>query len=371
MQLGNNRDIEWSHVATTGGSMRRPMLLSAIVATLAMTVLAAGPVTASADPYRAKQWGLDKIQAEPAWATSTGTGVLVAVVDTGVDLGHPDLQANIVGPGKDFVEPDGTCTGNKRTGRTCTQDGAQDKNGHGTHVAGIIAAVANNNVGVAGVAPNARILPVRVLDASGSGTTDQIAAGVRYAADQGAKVINLSLGVISGVDKVAKVIGELDTVYAAFDYAVAKGATVVVAAGNDSAPFCSEPAGAANVICVGATDSRDVSSFYSNHDASTLQTFVVAPGGDALTCSGDILSTYLRSAARSTCSPGDGYEVLAGTSMATPHVAGVAALLAAKGDSRADIMRKIPATADDLGAPGDDPVYGSGRVNALRAVTAA
>jgi subtilisin family serine protease len=337
--------------------MRRFPFLTAAALAVVVALAGATPAAASNDPYRSRQWGLDKIQAEPAWATSTGTGALVAVVDTGVDLGHPDLQANIVDRGADFVDAKDT-------------DGAQDENGHGTHVAGIIAAVANNGVGVAGVAPGARILPVRVLDADGSGTTDQIALGVRYAADRGARVINLSLGVLSGVDKVAKVIGELDTVYAAFDYATAKGAVIVVAAGNDSVPFCSEPSGADNVICVGATDSRDLSSFYSNHDATTLQTYVVAPGGDALTCAGDILSTYLRTAARSSCSPGAGYETLAGTSMATPHVAGLAALLVAKGDTRDAIMRKIPATADDLGLPGDDPVYGSGRINALRAVTA-
>ena len=352
--------------------MRRTTLLSSAAVALALVLIGAGPAAASNDPFRAKQWGLDKIQAEQAWATgTTGIGALVAVVDTGVDLGHPDLAANIVSAGHDFVEPDGTCTGTKRTGRTCIQDGAQDANGHGTHVAGIIAAVANNGIGVAGVAPGAKILPVRVLDASGSGTTDQIAAGVRYAADQGADVINLSLGFMSGADKVFKVIGALDVIYASFDYAVGKGSTIVVAAGNDSFPLCSEPSGADNVICVGATDVRDLSSFYSNRDATTLRDFVVAPGGDALTCSGDIFSTYLRTLTTSSCSTQMGYEALAGTSMATPHVAGLAALLASKGDNRLDITRKITTTAVDLGVPGDDPIYGSGRIDALRAVTAA
>ncbi len=350
--------------------MRRTSLMTTAALAVALALVGAGPAAASADPYRAKQWGLDKIRAEQAWPTSRGAGALVAVVDTGVDLGHPDLAANIFSSGRDFVQPDGSCTGSGAK-RICYSDGAQDQNGHGTHVAGIIAAVADNNVGVAGVAPSAKILPVRVLDASGSGSTDNIAAGVRYAADQGAKVINLSLGVMSGVDKVAKVIGALDTVYAAFDYAVAKGSTIVVAAGNDSVPFCAEPSGAKNVICVGATDVRDLSSFYSNHDATTLQDFVVAPGGDALTCSGDIFSTYLRTKTPSSCSKVNGYEALAGTSMATPHVAGLAALLAAKGDNRATITRKITTTSVDLGVPGDDPIYGSGRIDALAAVRAA
>ena len=347
--------------------MRR-VLLAAVAAIVFTLSAATAGQAATSDPLRSKQWGLDRIEAESAWPVSDGSGALVAVVDTGVDLGHPDLAANIVSAGADFVEPKGTCTGNKKKGQSCVQDGAQDKNGHGTHVAGIIAAVTNNNTGVAGVAPGAKILPVRVLDAEGSGTTDQIAAGVRYAADQGADVINLSLGILSGVDKAAKILGELEVVYDAFAYAGSKGSVIVAAAGNDSAPFCAEPSGANNVICVGATDRNDLKAWYSNFDASTVQTYVVAPGGQgSVFCSEAIYSTYLRGA-RSYCST-DGYEALDGTSMAAPHVAGVAALLAAKGDSRATIMARIPATADDLGTPGDDPVYGSGRVNARRAVS--
>ena len=349
--------------------MRRYVL--AVLTAFTLVLVSMSPsVAATSDPLRPKQWGLDRIQAEAAWPVSSGAGALVAVLDTGVDLSHPDLAANIVGPGRDFVEPDGTCTGNRKTGRTCVQDGAQDKNGHGTHVAGTIAAVTNNGVGVAGVAPGARILPVRVLDAEGSGTTDQIAAGVRYAADQGADVINLSLGFLSGAGEVYNVLGELDPVYDAFAYATSKGSVVVVAAGNDSVPLCAEPSAAPGVICVGATDRNDLKSWYSNSDATTTKNYVVAPGGaGGVFCADDIVSTYLRGA-DSVCES-DGYEAAAGTSMATPHVVGVAALLAAKGDGRDAIVRKILATADDLGAPGKDSVYGSGRVNALRAVTAA
>lgn len=349
--------------------MRR-LSLPTMLAVVAALVLIGSPAVASSDPLRPKQWGLDRIQAEAAWPVSTGSGALVAVVDTGVDLGHPDLKANIVSAGADFVEPEGTCTGNKKKGRTCVQDGAQDANGHGTHVAGIIAAVANNGIGVAGVAPGARILPVRVLDADGSGTTDQVAAGVRYAADQGADVINLSLGFLSGQGEVVKVIGVLDPVYDAFAYAAAKGAVIVVAAGNDAFPLCAEPSAAPGVLCVGATDPDDLKAWYSNSDATMTKNYVVAPGGaGTLFCADDVVSTYLRGA-ESFCEA-DGYEALAGTSMAAPHVAGVAALLAAKGDSRDTIVRKIPETAVDLGVPGHDPVYGAGRVDALAAVTAA
>jgi serine protease len=338
--------------------MRRTLSLAAVAAVTLALLVAGGPSASATtnDPLRSQQWGLDRISVEQAWASSRGTGALVAVVDTGVDLGHPDLAAHIVDRGADFVDAKDT-------------DGAQDQNGHGTHVAGIIAAVTGNGTGVAGVAPDARILPVRVLDADGSGTTDQIAAGVRYAADRGADVINLSLGVTSGVGSAAKVIGALDTVYDAFAYASAKGAVIAFAAGNDSYPLCAEPAAAPGVICVGATDRNDLPAFYSNHDATTLANYVVAPGGQATFCEESIISTFLRG--KDTVCAGDGYEGLDGTSMATPHVAGLAALLAAQGRTRDAIVRIIPATADDLGAPGDDPVYGAGRIDAARAVAAA
>ena len=356
-------------------SWEAPVRRILVVGTMTIALVAATATPGQAavnDPYRARQWGLDTIQAEKAWTVSNGAGALVAVVDTGVDLGHPDLAANLVTfADADMVEPGGTCTG-KKAARTCTQDGPQDKNGHGTHVAGIVAAVTGNGVGVAGTAPGAKVLPVRVLDAEGSGTTDQVAAGIRYAADKGADVINLSLGFLSGLGQVVKLTGDLDPVYGAVDYAWSKGAVVVIAAGNDAVPLCAEPSAHPRAVCVGATDRNDNRSFYSNADATMSSTYVVAPGGDAITCAGDVLSTYLRSEPKSACAGVDpGYEYLAGTSMATPHVAAVAALLAAKGLGNVAIVEALTATADDLGLPGRDPVYGYGRVNAARAVGAA
>jgi serine protease len=248
-------------------------------------------------------------------------------------------------------------------------DGPQDANGHGTHVSGIAAAITNNGVGVAGTAPDARILAVRVLDATGSGTADQIAAGIRYAADHGADVINLSLGFTSGVDKIAKVIGEVQPVYDAIDYAGTKGSVVAIAAGNDSFPYCAEPAGHPAVICVGSTDPSDLKSWFSNSDGAMQQNYVVAPGGaGTFFCEDDIVSTILRGS-EGACSPQGGYDYLAGTSMATPFVSGVVALVASRHPefSNAQIVDCVIHATDDLGTPGRDPLYGYGRINAAKA----
>lgn len=356
--------------------MKKSLLVITAIVAVASFATPAGAATN--DPYFSRQWGLQKVQAEQAWTTTSGTGAIVAVVDSGVDLGHPDLIANLLSAtDADFVEPEGNCSGKPRV---CTQDGPQDENGHGTHVAGIIAAAANNGIGVAGVAPNAKLLPVRVLDENGDGTGD-VVAGIRYAADHGADVINMSLGYLSGVGEALGFVGELDALYAALDYAWERGSVVVVAAGNDTAPICAEPASGHHVVCVGSTSAADLMSWFSNFDATGLDTYLVAPGGDGMggfslgptsptapLCGGDIFSTFLRSA-RSWCSSEAGYEAAGGTSMAAPHVSGVAALLASKGLTNQQIVDCLVRTSDDLGAPGRDPIYGYGRVNALKAAT--
>ena len=160
------------------------------------------------DPlYATQQYGPQLIQAERAWDTAQGAGVVIAVVDTGVDFGHPDLQGQLLAGGYDFVNNDG--------------DPADD-HGHGTHVSGIAAAVTNNSIGIAGIAPGAKMLPVKVMNSSGSGASSAMAQGIVYAADHGAQVINLSLG---GV-------GYSQTVQDAVDHAWSHGAVVVAAAGN-------------------------------------------------------------------------------------------------------------------------------------------
>jgi serine protease len=340
--------------------LSKKVLLTALVPALIAGLLgapASGEVPRGADPYAAQQWGLTRIQADRAWSLATGAGVTIAIVDTGVDLGHPDLAEKIVTyPDADFVDGKGD------------EDGPQDEAGHGTHVAGIAAAVTGNDVGVAGVAPGAAILPVRVLDGNDTERTSRIAAGVRYAADKGAEVINLSLA-YSAPGHVDSITGSMKPVHEAITYALSKGAVVVASSGNDTLPVCAEPAAVSGVLCVGAVDRSDRPAYYTNFDSRRSKSYLVAPGGDqSISCANDILSTYLRGAARS-CSSFDGYEADAGTSMAASFVSGVAALLSSKGLKNDEIVACLLSQTDDLGPPGRDPVFGYGRVNALKAVS--
>lgn len=348
--------------------MRRVLGGVTVVVALFGALVPSVATGAPSDPMFAQQWGLHKIQAEHAWSMSDGTGAVIAILDTGADLDHPDLAANlVVYPDADFYEPSGTCKGGAT--KTCTQDGPQDANGHGTHVAGIAGAVTGNGVGVAGTAPGATLLPVRVLDADGVGRSRHVAAGIRYAADKGADVINLSLSFKGTEGQEARLTGQLRPIYEALEYAAEKGAVSVVAAGNEGVPLCSEPAAAPRVLCVGASTRNDLRSYYSNGDATQVKNYLVAPGGEnGLTCDGEIVSTFLRGASR-TCGREEGYDGLSGTSMAAPIVSGVAALLAAEGLDNQQIVSCILRTTDDLGTKGRDAVFGYGRVNAFKAVS--
>jgi subtilisin family serine protease len=280
-------------------------------------------VPSGSDPYRSQQWDFTKIRVADAWQKSTGGGVVVAVIDTGVDSTHPDLKGNVL-QGYDAI-----------ANRVAA---GADGNGHGTHVAGTIAAVTGNGVGVSGVAPDVKILPVKVLSDSGSGTMSDTAEGIVWAADNGAQVINMSLGSSSKVAAVSNAIA----------YARSKGVTVVAAAGNErsSGSPTSYPGADAGLIAVAATDSADKFASYSNAGSYVD---VAAPG------SGNI-STYKGS-----------YASLNGTSMASPHVAAVAALLKGyKGSLTPDqIEAALEKSAVDLGTTGFDNDYGNGWVMVL------
>lgn len=252
---------------------------------------------------------MGSVRSLDAWDTTRGSGQIVAVVDTGVAMSHADLSARIwQNPGQ---TASGDGDGNGKAGDAHGWDFVNndadptDQNGHGTHVAGTVAATAGNGIGVAGVAPAARVMPVRVLDANGSGSTSAIANGVTYAAAEGARTVNLSLGG-SGTSR---------TFSAAIDYARSKGTVVIAAAGNsttnndgaDPEYPCAYPQ--SNIVCVASIDRSGATSSFSSYGARTVD--VAAPGGS-------ILSTVP-----------SGYAYYSGTSMATPHVSGIAALVAA------------------------------------------
>ena len=298
----------------------------------------------SNDTYRSKQWALNTLRAESVWKKSTGARVVVAVVDTGVSANHPDLRGHVLS-GKDFVAPGTSAT---------------DENGHGTHVSGIIAAVAGNGRGIAGLAKNSRILPVRVLDAQGSGYSDDVANGIIWAADHGANVINMSLGSTQS-DSAEE---------AAVAYAISKNVVVVAAAGNDG---CSRglllgigstkpsyPAAYSGVLGVGAISSNGALASYSDCGSWVD---VVAPGSG-------ILSTMIdRPNSDLGCTAGAGYCTLSGTSMATPYAAATAALEIAKlgtGWRQSTVRSRIQSSASDMGVSGRDDDSGYGLINPAR-----
>lgn len=346
-----------------------PFAAAACAVGLVVTAGSAGAATD--DPLRDKLYGLDQVHAEQAWSSSRGAGTVVAVVDTGVDLGHPDLQGRLV-PGADFVcgEQKGSCGDGSWKG----QDGeGQEPDVHGTHVAGTIAATADNGIGVAGVAPDAKVMPIKVLE-DGSGTNEDIAEGIRYAADHGADVINLSLGGLPGT-QIFSILGLDTTMKDAIQYARDKGTLTVAAAGNTSTLLCNDPAFSSDSICVGATDKNEMKSYFSELPVTFRGKGVAAPGGSGRLlggdCSEDILSTVPRGTGTDECGEGKDYAAFAGTSMATPHVAGVAAILFGQDRSMANVERAILSTSRHplLGARGGySALYGRGIVDAQAAV---
>ena len=311
------------------------------------------------DEGYSRQWGLAAIRAAEAWDVITGTReIVIAVVDTGVDLSHPDLAAQVwTNPGEvpgNGLDDDGNGKVDDVHGwhfyQICSSTecyamedaNVQDDHHHGTHVAGVAAAATDNRMGVAGVAWGARIMPVKVLGSDGEGWYDDIVRGILYAADNGARIINLSLG---GPDP-------FPPLQEALAYARARGALSVAATGNKSEPVY-YPAAYPEAMAVAATDSSDARGSFSNYGPAVS---VAAPGVG-------VESTL----------PGGQYGLLTGTSVAAPHVAGLAALIWSLHPdySASQVQRTIELSASDVNAaalPGRDHQLGWGRIDAGRAV---
>lgn len=310
--------------------------IASLAATAAVTAAALGavapPAQAAGDPLRAVQWALDAIHLGPrataAASAPTAAGPLVAVLDSGVDAVHPDLAGRVV-DGPDLVDGDGV---------------PADEHGHGTHIAGIIAAATGNDVGGAGIAPQARILAIRVLDADNHGTPEGVTAGIDAAIRAGADVVNMSLN--WSETHIA-----LAPVTAAMQRAVDAGIAVVVAAGNDARDHCEEPVLPKRALCVGAVDGDLRLAAFSSHGDNLG---IVAPGDD-------VVSTWR----------GGDYLSLSGTSQAAAVASGVAALLAEAGLRGMEIVERLVRTARDIEAPGIDARTGFGLLDATRAVDGA
>lgn len=345
-------------------NIRARLSTSILLAAVVVSVLPAhpapaakgcGPIRAEAreptatspnDPLFERQWNLSQIKAPEAWELGArGQGTVIAVIDSGIDIAHPDLRSKIVLP----------------RGVTCRS--VMDELGHGTHVAGIAAASSDNGLGIAGVAPDAKVMPIL-----GISDGDKI----RMAVENGADVINMSWKSIyvSPVDPFRPEFVE------AIEYAWEKGVVLVAAAGNDRLPHCDHPASLPHVICVAGTDSRGLPAHFSNQPSKLEGVSLRAPAGAGIggcDAGQDVWSTMLPGSSFESCRRFRGYEPLGGTSMAAPHVAGVAALLVGLGASNEEIVRCLTSTAYDplTGRRGEHgPIYGYGIVDAAEAVRA-
>ena len=284
------------------------------------------------DPDYDSQWAWEMIKAPAAWGYSKGQGVLIAVLDTGADLDHPDLESKVrTDIDYDFVNDD---------------DKADDDHGHGTHVSGIAAAATNNGIGVAGMGWEAMVLPLKIISYDNKGDTIDLVTAIYYAADNGADVINMSVGGTTNPCCYCPA-----SVQAAVDYAYSQGVVLVAASGSSGSSAEMFPANCEHVLGVAATDRHDAragTSNYGNHVS------VAAPG----------LGIY------STGRNGE-YYFGSGTSMATPYVAGMAALLIARYPAYTpdEIASAILDNADDIGPTGWDPYFGCGRINAHRSLS--
>ena len=286
--------------------------------------MAMAPAATVNDPALSSSWALPKIQAPSAWDIANGGGVTIAILDTGVDGSHPDLAANMV-PGWNIYDNNADTA---------------DVHGHGTSVSGTAAMVGNNGAGSAGVAWGAKIMPVRISQPDGLAYISTIAQGINWAADNGARVVNVSYGVSGS-----------STVQSAAQYLRNKGGMVVVAAGNSG--VLENIAASDTMLSVSATDSNDARASWSTY-------------GDFVDLAAPGVSIY-------TTTRGGGYANASGTSFSSPITAATVALMMSANSQLgpADIDRIIKSTAVDLGVTGTDQYYGAGRINAAMAVAAA
>ncbi len=286
------------------------------------------------DPQSPNQYSLDQMRVRSAWSFSTGGSNVIAVLDTGVQYNHPDLAGRLL-PGRDFANDD---------------TNAADDNGHGTWVSGIIAANANDGYGMAGISWSDKVLPVKIMTREGTGSTADLASGITWAADQGADVINMSVGGFPYSQAIQNAVND----------AWNKGAVLVGAAGNNRREETFYPASYDNVVSVTATQVEDE---FSNWSSWGPKVDVSAPGSSVL-----VTNCY-------TCTYGShdtwgSHTYISGTSFAAPNVSGVIALIRARYPSYtpAQVVNRLVGTTDDLGYPGWDNKYGRGRVNAHRAL---
>lgn len=339
--------------AVDGGGMDtlrpRRRLLVAVTAAVLAAVAAPAPAAAAVDPLLGDQWalgdGLGAAGVGDAWAVSRGDGVTVAILDSGVDFDHPDLRGapwvnagEVAGNGRDD-DANGHVDDVNGVNLVGSNGDPRDDEGHGTHVAGIVGARAGNGTGVAGVAPHARIMAVKVLDGRRAGDMHTLAAGIRYAVDEGASILNISVNGDGSTPELA----------AAARYATERGATIVASAGNNGRDLGAAPSYPASlpdagILSVTAGDEGGLLWTLANRGAQAVD--LAAPGER-------IVSTAL----------GSGYEHRSGTSMAAPHTAGALALLAAARpdlsqaqlrDALLQTARRSASLLDRLGAGGLD-----------------
>ena len=269
------------------------------------------------DPSFPAQYGLTAIRAPQGWDVSTGSpAVTIAILDSGVDMSHPEMVGKVV-QGYDFVNND---------------NNPQDDYGHGTHVAGIAAARGNNGLGIAGVSWGAQIMPVKVLNSFGQGSFSNVAAGIIWATDHSAQIINMSLG----GSNYSQILQD------AVDYAARRNVLLVASSGNTNSNFILYPARLPQVIAVAATNANNQHASFSNYGA---EIDIAAPGDN-------ILSLWL----------GGGYSTFSGTSMATAYVSGLAAVLLGYDNNARTVRQYVEATALDISAAGWDMYTGAGLI---------